>query len=197
MLPAILPALKGLSLAQKILIPIGILIFLYGLKWGYDEYQQSVGREEEQLKTETALRIQAQASAEEYAKQVMILRQTVDRVNEERESFRERLVMANQEIQRYAKLNKVRRIDNDAIAIVNEFARVLNDQAHERVSDAGSATAEPAVEATAAPTTLDAFERLEELTGRLGECELKHRGLSEWAVENYKAEMEFYTKSPP
>lgn len=192
-----LPAIFAAKPILKVAVPVAIAVVLYASYIGWREYQQYVGREEERTKVQAELTVQAQESATQYARQVTILRQQVDQANQEKEEFRAELSKAHQEIQRYAKLNQVRRIDDDAIAIVNEFARVLNTQADQRVPDAGGAAEEPTVGAVAGPTTLDAFERLEELTARLGNCEVKHRGLSEWAVSNYNTEMEFYLRSPP
>jgi hypothetical protein len=196
--------LSGAFMAWKAASPLikygaiaGLVVALWLAYLAQREYHEWQGRLQAEAKQEKELRIQAQASAEQYAEQVTILRKKVDEVNHENESFRAELATANQEIQRYAKLNKVRRIDNDAIAIVNEFARVLNAATDERVPDAGGAAAEPAVAAKAAPTTLDAFERLEAITAGWGECEIKHRGLSEWILEQYNTGMEFYLKGSP
>jgi hypothetical protein len=196
--------LSGAFMAWKAASPLikygaiaGLVVALWLAYLAQREYHEWQGRLQAEAKQEKELRIQAQASAEQYAEQVTILRKKVDEVNHENESFRAELATANQEIQRYAKLNKVRRIDNDAIAIVNEFARVLNAATDERVPDAGGAAEEPAVAAKTAPTTLDAFERLEAITAGWGECEIKHRGLSEWILEQYNTGMEFYLKGSP
>lgn len=198
MLHAIWPAIKGLSLVWKILLIVGIPVLLYGLKWGYDEYHQRQGRQQMIAKQEAELRLQAQEATQEAVRQAVILRQKVEEFSRDKEAFQAELARARGEIQRYAKLHQVRRIDNDAIAIVNEFARVLNDAtADERVPDSGGTPTEPAVGTVPAPTTVDAFERLDELTDRLGVCEAKHRELSEWAIEKYRAEMEFYQRQTP
>ncbi len=198
MFTAALAAWKGLSP----LIKYGAIAGLVAAAWlwyiGQREYHEWQGRLQAQASQERELREQAQQVTQETIKQNAILQEKVDAVTRQREAFKDELVKAHQEISRYAKLNQVRRIDNDAIAIVNEFARVLNDAAaDERVPPSGEAASGPAVEAKEAPTTVDAFERLEELTEGWGECEVKHRGLSEWTVERYLAEMEFYTKGPP
>jgi hypothetical protein len=194
MLSAALMAWKAASPLIKYGAIVGIIALLCGWYVAQRAYHEWQGRLQAEAAQERELRQQSQASAQEYAKQVTSLRQQVEEVQRERDAYHEQLSTAHQEIQRYAKLNQVRRIDNAAIAIVNEFARVLNAATDERMPDAGGAAAEPAVAPKAAPTTLDAFERIEAYTAGWGECEIKHRGLSEWAIEKYQSEMEFYTK---
>jgi len=185
--------------AASPLIKYGAIVALIVVAWGWyaaqREYHEWQGRLQAEASQERELRQQAQEAAQAYAKQAADALKQVEAVTQEKEAFQAQLANAHQEIQRYAKFNQVRRIDNDAIRIVNEFARVLNDAtADERVPDAGGAAVEPVVEAKESPTTLDAFERLQELTEGWGECEIQHRGLSEWAVDKHRAEQEFYTK---
>lgn len=171
----------------------GVIVLAWGWYVGQRAYHEWQGRLQAEATQERELREQAQESAKEAVRQRDQLLQKVEEIAQEKETFRAQLTVANQEIQRYARLHKVRRIDPDAIAIVNEFARVLNDAtADERVSGASGTPTEPPVAAKTGPTTLDAFERLEELTERLGDCEIKHRGLSEWAIEKYQTEWRFY-----
>jgi hypothetical protein len=197
MLSAAFMAWKAASPLIKYGAIAGIIALAIGWYVAQRAYHEWQGRLQAEAAQERELRQQSQASAQEYAKQVTSLRQQVEEVQRERDAYHEQLSTAHQEIQRYAKLNQVRRIDNDAIAIVNEFARVLNTATDERVPDAGGAAGEPPVAAKEAPTTLDAFDRLEVLTAGWGECELKHRGLSEWAVEKHRSEVEFFTKDSP
>ena len=168
---------------------------LAGYLWyiGQREYHEWQGRLQAEAVQERELRKQAQASAEESAKQYRMLQQKVEEVAQEKESFRTELAKANQEIRRYEKLQNIRKIDADAIRIVNEFASVLNDTTpDERVSDSSGAASEPPVETKTGPTTLDAFERLSTLTERLALCEADHRGLSEWAIAQYQSSLMFH-----
>lgn len=190
MIPAFLAAP-----AAKWGLMAGGVVLLIGVYFGWAEYQQYKGREEEQERQRAELFQQAQASLQEQARQASLLQKKVEEVTKEKDALQNQLVTARQEITRYAKYNQVRRIDADAVRIVNEFARVLNEQtADQRVSDAGGASPEPPVEAQAPATTLDAFERLDVLSTRLGECETTHRGLSEWVIDKYNADMAFYLK---
>lgn len=171
----------------------GAVLAAYLWYIGQREYHEWQGRLQAEASQERELRQQAQASAEESAKQYRILQQKVEEVAQEKESFRTELAKANQEISRYEKLHKVRKIDADAIRIVNEFASVLNDATpDERLSDSSGAAPEPPVETKTGPTTLDAFDRLSILTERLALCESEHRGLSEWAIAQYQSSLMFY-----
>ena len=171
----------------------GLVVALWLAYLAQREYHEWQGRLQAEAVQERELRQQAQASAEESAKQYRMLQQKVEEVAQEKESFRTELAKANQEIRRYEKLQNTRKIDADAIRIVNEFASVLNDATpDERVSDSSGAASEPPVETKTGPTTLDAFERLSTLTERLALCEADHRGLSEWAIAQYQSSLMFH-----
>ena len=171
----------------------GLVVALWLAYLAQREYHEWQGRLQAEAVQERELRQQAQASAEESAKQYRMLQQKVEEVAQEKESFRTELAKANQEIRRYEKLQNIRKIDADAIRIVNEFASVLNDTTpDERVSDSSGAASEPPVETKTGPTTLDAFERLSTLTERLALCEADHRGLSEWAIAQYQSALMFH-----
>ena len=171
----------------------GLVVALWLAYLAQREYHEWQGRLQAEAVQERELRQQAQASAEESAKQYRMLQQKVEEVAQEKESFRTELAKANQEIRRYEKLQNIRKIDADAIRIVNEFASVLNDATpDERVSDSSGAASEPPVETKTGPTTLDAFERLSTLTERLALCEADHRGLSEWAIAQYQSSLMFH-----
>lgn len=173
---------------------LGLILFTYLSYIGWKEYQQYIGRVEERDKQHLEQIQQAQEAAQAALKLKDDLLKKVQDVTQEKESIRLQLQKANQEIKRYVKLHRVRQIDPDAIAIVNEFARVLNDQTTDSLPPTTGTPAEPPVETKTAPTTLDAFERLEDLTGRLSACESDHRGLSEWAVESYQSQLHFYNR---
>ena len=171
----------------------GLVVALWLAYLAQREYHEWQGRLQAEAVQERELRQQAQASAEESAKQYRMLQQKVEEVAQEKESFRTELAKANQEIRRYEKLQNIRKIDADVIRIVNEFASVLNDATpNERVSDSSGAASEPPVETKTGPTTLDAFERLSTLTERLALCEADHRGLSEWAIAQYQSSLMFH-----
>ena len=171
----------------------GLVVALWLAYLAQREYHEWQGRLQAEAVQERELRKQAQASAEESAKQYRMLQQKVEEVAQEKESFRTELAKANQEIRRYEKLQNIRKIDADVIRIVNEFASVLNDTTpDERVSDSSGAASEPPVETKTGPTTLDAFERLSTLTERLALCEADHRGLSEWAIAQYQSSLMFH-----
>lgn len=190
MIPAFLAAP-----AAKWGLMAGGTVLLIGVYFGWAEYQQYKGRQEEQERQQAELYQQAQESLQEQARQASLLQKKVEEVTKEKEALQHELSTARQEITRYAKYNQVRLIDADAVRIVNEFARVLNEQtADQRMPDASGAAPEPPVEAQAPATTLDAFERLDELTTRLGECETTHRGLSEWVLDKYHADLAFYLR---
>lgn len=195
MLPAILPAIKAWSLATKILVPIGIAVALYCLKWGYDEYQQSVGFSEAELAHEIDLRQQTQEALVQTSKENDIKTRNVEELIQIANDLEARLASVKKERDRYEKLATSKKpLDPDAVRIVNEFDRVLNQAPAppERVTDASETTGEPSPAPQACATTADLVRRNTELAEREAVTWLRHTQLWEYEQEQYEARMRFY-----
>ena len=195
MFPAILPAIKAWSLTTKILVPIGIVVALYCAKWGYDEYQQSVGFSEAELAHEIDLRQQTQDALVQTSKENDIKTRNVEELIQIASDLESRLASVKQERDRYEKLATSKKpLDHDAVRIVNEFDRVLNQAPTptERTPDASETTGEPSPAPQTCATTADLVRRNTELAEREAITWLRHAQLWEYEQEQYEARMKFY-----
>lgn len=175
----------------------GILAALIIAFYGYRGYQRYLGAKAERDKQQIELTHQAQEATQQTILQGNIKQRAMDQLVQDNQILSDKLNQAYREIDRYEKSKQATAINADAVRIVNEFARVLNDATHERMPASSQATGEPALETEGPPTDVAGLKRIGELTDRLGDCEVKHRGLSEWALANYQAELDFYSKGPP
>lgn len=197
MLPAIWPAFKALNLTAKILIPIGIIVALYGAKWTYDKYQQDVGFSKSEFDHERDLRQQTQEALVQTSHENTIKGRKVEELIQEKSDLEDRLESVKKERDRYEKLAKSKKpLDADAVRIVNEFDRVLNQAPapQERVADAGGAAEESRAAPQTCATTADLVRRNTELAEREKITWDRHVKLWEYEMEIYAARMAFFNR---
>lgn len=190
-----LPAIMALRPAIKYGILAGIVALVIGGYFGWKEYQQYIGREEVRAEQQAELTKQQHQATEEAVRQSDIRQQHVEELIQVNASLQARLEQSKKEIDRYAK-KKVCPLDDDAVRIVNDLARVLDDTtADERVSTSGEAAGEPPVETQATVAVTDTaalIQRIAELTERESMTDAAHRKLSEYVIAQYEQALRFY-----
>lgn len=193
----VLAAWKAASPLIKLGSIVGAVALVVGLYVGWREYQQYLGREEIRAEQQAELTKQSYDATQEAVRQSDIRQHHVEELIQVTADLQEQLVRAQQEIDRYAK-KKVCPLDADAVRIVNDLARVLNDAApDERVSAAGEAAGELAVEAQAPIAVTDTaalVQRIKELTERESVTDAKHQQLSAYVLDQYEQAQRFYLR---
>lgn len=195
MLAGIWAAWKAISPLIRYGVIAGVIASLIAGWFGYQQYLLYKGRQQQLAKQNMQLRQQAQESTEEFQRQADIRQRNTEAMGATIATLQEELVRARQEIDHYAK-KKVCPLDSDAVRIVNDLARVLNEPAAaQRVSAAGEATGESPVEAQApvtAPDTAALIQRIADLTEREALTDAAHKHLSQYVLEKYEQEIKFY-----
>lgn len=190
---------------------IGVAV-VAGAIWAYNERQQSIGYNEatqefhEQIQEQTA---QVQTYETNQSEQRV---KDVERLLAEKDAFHASLMQANrsyaaENAKLKASLKKVTTpevihdtryietvvqqetpclVPDDLVDRVDHLARVLNQIPYDRVPDTGAAVIEPSVRGPSSVACAALVERIEVLTARLGNSMIEHRGLSEFAVKQYK-----------
>lgn len=193
MIPAFLLAKP---LWVKIVVPLGLLLTIYGLYWGWREYQQSVGRREVKLAQAIELQQQAREATAQLAREKAISDRKVNELIINNETLETKYAKVQKEIDRYAKRDSPP-LDLSAIRIVNELAGVLNaPPTSERVPDADEAVGGAVVEETTCANTADLLQRIKDLTRRWELVDERHRLLSEDILEKYESQMQLYQGLP-
>ena len=195
MLAGIWAAWKAISPLIRYGVIAGVIAALIAGWFGYQQYLLYKGRQQQLAKQNMQLRQQAQESTEEFQRQADIRQRNTEAMGTTIATLQEELVRARREIDDYAK-KKVCPLDGDAVRIVNDLARVLNEPAAaQRVSASGEATGEPAVEtqtAVTAPDTTALVQRIADLTEREALTDAAHKQLSQYVLEKYEQEIKFY-----
>ena len=194
MLAGIWAAWKAISPLIRYGVIAGVIAALIAAWFGYQQYLLYKGRQQQLAKQNVQLRQQAQESTEEFQRQADIRQRNTEAMGATIATLQEELVRARQEIDHYAK-KKVCPLDSDAVRIVNDLARVLNEPAAQRVSTSGETTGESAVEAQAPITASDTaalIQRIADLTEREALTDAAHKHLSQYVLEKYEQEIKFY-----
>lgn len=204
MFAGMLAAWKGLSPLIRYGSIAGLVALLIGGYFGWREYQRHLGKEKMEAIYETELRKQSQNATQEYVRQIDIKDRHVKELLSLNDDLRTQLDAIKQEIINHANATKRQAcpVDADAVRIVNDLARVLNDNAsHQRMPAASEATGEPAVEAeppvTATEDAVYLLERIRLLTDRLAVTDAGYHKLSDYVVEQYEQAWHYYAGQVP
>ena len=189
-------AFRGLTPLVKAGIVVGLLVTSYGALQGVKAYQRYLGREEQKERERVELMRQQQEAITQTMRQLDLSQKQSAKIEEEKNRWRLKALKVQEEKDRYVRYTDAKTLDPAVVDLVNQFARVLNDATpNQHLPPAGAASAEPSVDGQAPATTVDAFDRLAELTDRLADCEQTHKGLSDWAIEQYQVAAEDYMKN--
>lgn len=193
-----LAAWNGLSPLIRYGAYAGAVLLLLGSIWGWKEYQQYQGRQQQRAAQEIEFRKQAQASIQDVQAQSDLKQVKVERLAEDNSRLVNELNDAQKVIDELRK-RKPKTVDMDAIRIVDHLARVLDGAVPaERVPAASETTGLPPLQEEAATCPVDVgmlVQRIKDLTDRDADSEQGHEALSSYVVEKYHKELAAYEKS--
>lgn len=194
MFAGIWAAYKGLSP----LVKYGAIAALVGVLWlswlGYKEYLRYQGRQQAKAEEEVRLRVQQQESTRQYIEQIGIQRKHITELEVKGKSQDDRLSAAQKVIDEYKK-SKTPIVDARAVRIVDDLARVRDPSPTERSGPTSGTTTGTSIqkEATTCPVDVGVLlQRVKDYAGLLADAEDGHEALSNYVVDKYKAELEFY-----
>jgi Tfp pilus assembly protein PilN len=149
--------------AAKLAAVLGLVTVLTASYYGWKEYQQFLGRQEERADYLADLLAQQQEATGHYIVREAMKLKTVERAMAEKDRLHARLRQSYQEVTRIEAGQPTNEVHDvqldetttarphecdvapDLVRTVNGLARVLNDTAQERDAPAGGASGEPAL----------------------------------------------------
>lgn len=199
MFAGILAAWKALSPLIRYGSMAGFVALVIGGYFGWRAYQQHLGKEKQDAIYQAELTKQSIAANQQTVRQSDIGQQTVSDLIAINHDLRAKLDAVQQELADHANATTKQAcpIDPDAVRIVNDLARVLNEStSDQRVPAAGEAPRRAPVEAeasvTATPDAVYLLERIRLLTEREAVTDAAHRKLSDYVLEQYRSDYEYY-----